>query len=153
MEKIEHKTFEDERGLFAPIPLNILGEDWDQCSIATNDKIYTFRGLHYQTNPAQRKYIKVIKGMIVDFSVDVETLESEYLYLTENDAVEIPTGRAHGYLTLSPGTIVAYLVKGEYNPESEHSIVWNQCKGVKKVVDFITNGEKITISQKDKDGK
>jgi dTDP-4-dehydrorhamnose 3,5-epimerase len=153
MEKIDHKTFEDERGSFTPIPLDVLGETWDQCSIATNDKIYTFRGLHYQTNPPQRKYIKVIKGMIVDFSVDVETLESEYLYLTENDAVEIPAGRAHGYLTLSPGTIVAYLVKGEYNPQSEHSIVWDQCKGVRKVVNFITDGEKITISQKDKDGK
>ena len=153
MEKIEHKTFEDERGSFTPMPLDTMGESWDQCSIATNDKIYTFRGLHYQTNPAQRKYIKVVKGMIIDFSVNVETLETEYLYLNDNDAVEIPAGRAHGYLTLTPGTIVAYLVKGEYNPQSEHSIVWDQCPGVKKVIDFIVEGKQITISEKDKNGK
>jgi len=153
MEKIDHKTFEDERGSFTPIPLDVLGESWDQCSIATNDKAFTFRGLHYQTNPPQRKYIKVIKGRIIDFSVDIETLETEHIQLGPNDAVEIPAGRAHGYLTIDPHTIVAYLVKGEYNPESEHSIVWDQCPGVKGIVEIFTDHENITISEKDENGK
>lgn len=150
MEKIEHKVFRDERGVFAPIP--IMG-NWDQCSIATNDNPFTFRGLHYQTNPPQRKYIKIIQGSIIDFSVDIETLDTEYAFVNDSSAVEIPVGRAHGYLTLEPNTIVAYLVEGEYNPESEHSIVWSNCPKVKEIIESTMNGIELTISKKDKEGK
>ena len=55
MIEINHLTFNDNRGSYTPIPLNVLNEKWDQCSISVNDKIYTFRGLHYQTNPPQKK--------------------------------------------------------------------------------------------------
>lgn len=153
MELFEHKTFLDSRGSYTPIPLNTLDEQWDQCSIATNTKRFTFRGLHYQTNPQQRKYIKVIQGSIIDFSVDLETLSAEWKKVDSDSAVEIPIDRAHGYLTLEPNTIVAYLVKGEYNPESEHSIVWTRSPDVKRIVESYVRKSPLIISEKDQKGK
>lgn len=153
MEIIEHKTFEDNRGSYTPISTSELNIKWDQCSISINDNQYTFRGLHYQTNPPQTKYVKVVQGSIVDFAVDLETGKTDYAILSNTDAVLIQKDKAHGFLTLEPNTIVVYLVEGEYNPESEHSIVWTNSPEVKKLVKYFTNENPITISEKDLIGK
>jgi dTDP-4-dehydrorhamnose 3,5-epimerase len=153
MEKFQHITFKDERGSFTPISTTMFNEKWDQCSIALNKKRYTFRGLHYQTDPPQAKYVKVIQGSIVDFSVDIETLQGESMVVNENEAVLIPAGKAHGYLTLEPNTIVAYLVRGKYRPESEHSIVWTQSPEVKRIVESYARKTPLIISEKDENGK
>lgn len=153
MEIIEHKTFEDNRGSYTPISTTELSIKWDQCSISVNDNQYTFRGLHYQTNPPQTKYIKVVQGSIVDFAVDLETGKTDYAILSNKDAVLIQNDKAHGFLTLEPNTIVVYLVEGEYNPESEHSIVWTNSPEVEKLVKYFTNENPITISEKDSIGK
>lgn len=153
MEVIKHNTFEDNRGSYTPIPLNIKGINWTQCSISINTSKYTFRGLHYQTNPPQTKYIKVIQGIIVDFMVDLESLELEMAILSNKDAVFIPSNKAHGFLTLAPDTIVSYLVEGEYNPESEHSIVWYTIPELKDLIGDIVNPHKLFISEKDEKGK
>ncbi len=153
MERIEHKTFKDNRGSYTPISTTELGQTWTQCSISVNDKEFTFRGLHYQTNPPQTKYIKVVQGSIVDFAVDLETGHTEYIVLHDTDSVLIPNNKAHGFLTLEPNTIVVYLVEGEYNPDSEHSIVWSTNDEVKRIVEEFTNGKQITISEKDLLGK
>jgi dTDP-4-dehydrorhamnose 3,5-epimerase-like enzyme len=62
---------------------------------------------------------------------------------------------AHGFLTLEDNTIVTYMVKGEYNPESEHSIIWNQVDEVKRIIQDKLNqmNVEITISDKDQFGK
>lgn len=153
MEIIEHKTFEDNRGSYTPISTSELSMKWDQCSISVNNSQYTFRGLHYQTNPPQTKYIKVVQGSIVDFAVDLETGKTDYAILSNKDAVLIQNDKAHGFLTLEPNTIVVYLVEGEYNPESEHSIVWTNSPEVEKLVKYFTNENPITISEKDSIGK
>jgi hypothetical protein len=44
------------------------------------------------------------------------------------------------------------MVKGEYNPDSEHSIVWNTIDEVKEVILANTEGNLI-ISDKDNEGK
>lgn len=153
MEIIEHKTFEDNRGSYTPISTSELSMKWDQCSISVNNSQYTFRGLHYQTNPPQTKYIKVVQGSIVDFAVDLETGKTDYAILSNKDAVLIQNDKAHGFLTLEPNTIVVYLVEGEFNPESEHSIVWTNSPEVEKLVKYFTNENPITISEKDSIGK
>ena len=50
-------------------------------------------------------------------------------------------------------TIFTYLVKGEYNPNSEHSLVWNKVKEIKDMINIITGNKKLVISDKDKLGK
>ena len=153
MELYIHPTFNDDRGSNTPIGLNSCDMDWTQCSISINEKPYTFRGLHYQTDPPQRKYIKVIQGEIVDFAVDLQTMEVDYEHLTSNHAVLIPDNKAHGFLTLKPNTIVAYLVHGEYNPSSEHSIPWNTVEKVFSIVSAYVSENEIVISKKDLEGK
>jgi dTDP-4-dehydrorhamnose 3,5-epimerase-like enzyme len=44
------------------------------------------------------------------------------------------------------------MVKGDYNPNSEHSIVWHTIDGVKQVIESNIDGELI-ISDKDNEGK
>ena len=48
------KKFTDERGDFILFDTN----GCDQVNVVTNTDKYTFRGLHYQTNPAQIKTIR-----------------------------------------------------------------------------------------------
>ena len=159
IKSIEHKTFKDNRGSYTPLLTNQVIDEveyhWDQCSISINDKIGTLRGLHYQTNPKQTKYVKVIQGSIIDFLYNLETGELRSIILNDDEAVLVPDNMAHGFLTLEPNTIVAYMVKGEYNPDSEHSIVWNSVEQVKNIVEGLLTGMRVelTISDKDKMGK
>jgi dTDP-4-dehydrorhamnose 3,5-epimerase len=150
--KKEHKTFNDSRGSYTPISTYQLGIEWEQCSISVNDKKGTFRGLHYQTNPKQTKYIKVVRGSIIDFMLNLDTNELHHFTLDSNESILVPDNMAHGFLTLEDMTIVTYMVKGEYNPESEHSIVWHTIDEVKRVILDNIEGELI-ISDKDNWGK
>ena len=153
MDKLIHKIFKDDRGSYTPISTTELGLKWDQCSVSINEKPYTFRGLHYQTNPSQTKYIKVVQGSMIDFTVDLTTGKTEHITLNDSEAVLIPSDKAHGFLTLEPNTIVCYLVEGTYNPDSEHSIVWDTNKTVKKVIESIVGDHPLIISHKDSEGK
>ena len=61
---------------------------------------------------------------------------------------------AHGYLTLAPGTIFTYAVEGDYNPDSECSIIWKDIPQIKTVVlSHVRNEDLLHISYKDKNGK
>lgn len=153
MEKINHKTFVDNRGSYTPLSLDILDKKWTQCSISVNNEKFTFRGMHYQTDPPQEKYIKVVHGSIIDFTIDLNTNKLGYIELGVNDAVYIPSDKAHGFLTLEPNTIVAYLVNGEYNPNSEHSIVWSSHEELNDLITKTIVDHKLTISEKDALGK
>lgn len=153
MKLISHQTFKDNRGSYTPIQVRTLDMDWVQCSISYNEKKFTFRGMHFQKNPSQSKYVKVIRGSIIDFIYDLKTGEVDYIKVDENSAVLIPDTKAHGFLTLEPETIVVYLVDGEYNPNSEHSIVWNQIPQIKNEILSIIGDSELIISEKDSKGK
>jgi len=155
MNVINHTTFIDNRGSYTPISTTQLNIQWNQCSISINHNRGTFRGLHYQTNPPQTKYIKVIQGSIIDFLYNLQTKELQHFTLNNNQAILVPDNMAHGFLTLEDNTIVTYMVKGEYNPESEHSIIWNQVDEVKNIIQDKLNqmNVEITISDKDQFGK
>ena len=153
MIKFEHKTFKDDRGSYTPIGTKVLDTEWTQCSISVNPKRFTFRGLHYQTNPPQTKYVKVVQGSIVDFMMDLKTGEVDHCTVNENEAVLIPNNKAHGFLTLEPNTIVVYMVEGTYDPNSEHSLIWSTYETVSTVIHQIVGTDKLTISEKDELGK
>ena len=150
---IKHPTFEDDRGSFTAIDSKFLDINWEQFNIGVNKNKYTFRGLHYQTNPPQTKCIKVVQGKILDIWVDLKTQEVKTFELDSNEILFIPNNYAHGYLTLKQDTIVTYLVKGNYNPDSEHSIVWKTIPKVKNIVESHLKGSNIWISDKDRVGK
>ena len=147
------KKFTDRRGDF--ILYESLG--YDQVNVVTNPNPYTFRGLHYQTKPPQTKIVKVIQGKVIDFLVNLKTYHTKHYILDKNsDPLVIPDNYAHGYLTLENNTIFTYLVKGKYNPESEHSMVFKNIPAVRNIVEkYLPENQLgfLTISDKDKNGK
>ena len=144
-------VFKDKRGSF--IPYNLKGTEWSQMNISTNISCYTFRGMHYQTNPPQTKLVKVIQGKVLDILYNLDTKEVETYELGLDDQLLIQSNYAHGFLTLEPNTIFTYLVSGDYNPKSEHSIVWNTIPLIKSIIEYITQYSELIISDKDKIGK
>ena len=141
--------FNDNRGTF--IPYNL--EGWDQMNISINKARYTFRGLHFQTNPRQTKLVKVIQGKVLDIIYNLKTKEIKTFELDINNDLLIEDNYAHGFLTLEDNTIFTYLVKGNYNPDNEHSIVWGTIPEVKNIIENIIGKNKLIISDKDKIGK
>ena len=107
-------------------------------------------------NNAQTNYKYSICTLITnedEYQVMLDSFRKKGFNDTNTEFLYIPKKYAHGYLTLSEDTIVTYLVKGEYNPDSEHSIVWDSIPEVKKIVDDCTQGCQISISDKDRIGK
>lgn len=125
-------TFFDHRGSFTPISLNILDKNWIQSNISISDKSNTFRGMHYQKQPfSQAKLVKVIKGKIMDYIVDLRSESPDFMKLQEFELNEqnclfVPREFAHGFLTLEDNTIVQYLVDNDYSKEDEMTLFWNE---------------------------
>lgn len=153
MIKFEHLTYFDHRGSYTPINLIQSEHTWTQCSVSVNERPFTFRGLHYQSHYPQSKYIKVVRGSIIDFAVDLETNEVDHIVLNNQNAILVPNNKAHGFLTLEPDTIVCYLVDNKYSPGYEHSIVWNSIPEVEKIIKSYIGNNDIIISEKDRIGK
>ncbi|MDA1009546.1 MAG: dTDP-4-dehydrorhamnose 3,5-epimerase, partial [Bacteroidetes bacterium] len=91
------------------------------------------RGLHFQNPPfAQGKLVRVIKGSVIDVSVDIRKDSKTYgkhfsIELSEENkkVVWIPPGFAHGFYTLENDTIFTYKCTGVYNKDSEGALLWN----------------------------
>ena len=127
---IENRVFRDKRGTFSPLDLSKLDKNWLQSNISVNPRKYTLRGLHFQKNEfAQAKLIKVIKGWILDFVVDLRPVSDDYnkiffFDMKEGDEIYVPRYFAHGFITMEEDCIVQYLVDNDYSPENEGIKVW-----------------------------
>lgn len=90
----------------------------------------TVRGLHFQQIPmAQTKLVRVLRGSIADFVVDLRKSSPNYLKSVRIDLradhprlVYIPKGFAHGMAALEDNTELEYLVDEFYSPECDRSI-------------------------------
>ncbi|HEY3782979.1 MAG TPA: dTDP-4-dehydrorhamnose 3,5-epimerase [Fimbriimonadaceae bacterium] len=93
----------------------------------------TWRGLHYQVAPhGEAKYLRCIAGSVLDFAVDLREssptfLKSVSVELTAENrqAIFIPEGFAHGFLTLAPNSEVIYGVSALYSKDHERAIRWD----------------------------
>lgn len=91
-----------------------------------------FRGLHYQTGDyGQTKLVRVLKGSVVDFIVDLREKSDTYgkfEYFELNDrnktALFVPPYFAHGFLSLEDDTIFTYKCGNYYNKENEGSVLF-----------------------------
>jgi dTDP-4-dehydrorhamnose 3,5-epimerase len=144
------KKFTDNRGDFILFDAN----GCDQVNVVINPHRYTFRGLHYQTDPSQRKTVKVIQGRVIDFLYNLDNKEIKMISLDkDSEPLIVENNYAHGYLTMEPNTIFTYAVEGEYNPDSEHSIIWKDVKEIFKLIVTLVPVNELVISEKDKNGK
>lgn len=135
---IEPHIFEDERGHFFEyyqkelFYKNGIKDEFVQDNQSLSQK-NVLRGLHFQAPPyAQAKLIRVIKGAVLDVAVDIRKNSPTYgkhlsIELNERNKKQlyIPTGFAHGFLTLEDNTIFSYKCSNYYSKSSEGVVLWN----------------------------
>ena len=93
----------------------------------------TVRGLHFQTRPfAQGKLVRCVAGAIFDVAVDLRHDSPHYgawlgVELTAEalNQLWVPPGFAHGFCTLTPGSVVCYKVTAPYSPAHDHGVAWD----------------------------
>lgn len=135
---IEPKIFKDDRGFFME---TYKFSDFEQAGIKdefTQDNHSkstkgVLRGLHYQMGEfAQGKIVRCPVGKIFDVAVDIRTSSKSFgkwvgyeLSQDNHRMLYIPKGFAHGLLVLSEEAEVLYKASGEYAPQADRGIAWN----------------------------
>ncbi len=135
---IEPDLYEDERGAFFELFKEQAFKDFGipvRCVQVnfSRSRRGVLRGLHYQKDPAaQAKVVNVIAGTIFDVAVDIRRGSPTYaqwvgveLTAEKKSMLSIPAGFAHGFCALSDDTEALYYCSGEYNPEMDRGIRWD----------------------------
>ena len=134
---IEPRT--DERGAFArlhcPDEFAAAGHPFApaQTSLSRNLTAGTLRGLHYQPAPhAETKLVRCVRGRIFDVAVDLRPGSPTHrrwtaaeLSAENGQALLVPEGVAHGFLTLEPDSDVIYQIAPAYQPGHEAGVRWD----------------------------
>jgi dTDP-4-dehydrorhamnose 3,5-epimerase len=129
----------DERGFFARIwsgnelAGQHLNDSCQQVSLAYNARRGTLRGMHYQSEPhAEAKMVRAIRGAIHDVVLDLRSESPTFekwivaeLSAENRQALFVPEGCAHGYITLTDETEVLYVHSGLQQPQAERGIHWD----------------------------
>lgn len=142
-----------QRQRFADLGIDV---NWVQENQSFSADRHVLRGLHLQVNPTpQAKLVRVLKGSIYDVAVDVRPGSSSFgrwvscvLSAEAFNQLYIPTGFAHGFLTLEPGVEVFYKVSAPYAPSCERGIIWHD-KDI--AIEWpLLPGEQPLLSEKDR---
>jgi dTDP-4-dehydrorhamnose 3,5-epimerase len=129
----------DERGLFARtydgavFAAAGLPTDWPQCNLSWNRRRGTLRGLHFQRPPFEEpKLVRCTRGRVFDVAVDLRPASPAYcrwvgveLSQEARNALFIPAGCAHGFLTLEDDCEVLYMMGEVYAPDAAAGVRWN----------------------------
>ena len=91
------------------------------------------RGLHFQNPPFdQGKLVSVIKGSVLDVAVDIRKNSPTYgqhfkaiLSDKNHQMMYLPSGMAHGFLTLEENTVFTYKCTNYYDKKSEGCLLWS----------------------------
>ncbi|HLY39119.1 MAG TPA: dTDP-4-dehydrorhamnose 3,5-epimerase [Candidatus Binatia bacterium] len=131
------RTFPDERGVLlqawvkeeleaAGIPTQF------KQAIQTTSRRGVVRGIHFQWDPPMGKFVRCIRGAIIDVVVDVRhgspTLSDHVaveLTGTNHRQIWVPPGFAHATFALEDDSIVFYECTAEHGPGREGGILWN----------------------------
>jgi dTDP-4-dehydrorhamnose 3,5-epimerase len=132
----EPKVCPDDRGSFhewfkAPVFTEAAGHPLTlaQANMSVSSR-GTLRGIHYaDVPPGQAKYVKCVRGTVVDVIVDIRTgsptfgqWEAVRLDDRNHHAVYLSEGLGHGFMALTDHATVVYLCSEGYAPEREHGI-------------------------------
>ncbi|MFI2367144.1 dTDP-4-dehydrorhamnose 3,5-epimerase [Streptomyces sp. NPDC018833] len=132
----EPKVFPDSRGSFhewfrAPDLAEAAGHrlrlEQANCSVSARG---TMRGIHFaDVPPSQAKYVKCVRGAVVDVIVDIRVGSPTYrrweavcLDDADHRAVYLAEGLGHAFMALTDDATVVYLCSEGYAPEREHGI-------------------------------
>lgn len=129
----------DDRGYFTETfnlsklqDLGVVESNWVQDNQSFSKEAFTLRGLHFQLPPfAQAKIIRVVRGKIFDIAVDLRPTSPTFgkwlsatLSADDMNQFYVPTGFAHGFLTLEPDVEVSYKVSNYYSKDHDCSLNW-----------------------------
>lgn len=124
-----------------------------QANVSFNQHKNTLRGMHYQVPPFEEaKLVWCTRGAIYDVIIDIRPespTANEWIGVelsAENKRmIYIPTGFAHGFLTLEDETEVSYLMSEFYKPGAGKGIKWDDA-----AFNIDWPAEVAVISEKDK---
>ena len=133
---IEPQVFGDQRGYFMETwstrNFEELGLHYDfmQDNQSFSARKGTLRGLHFQNMPmAQAKLVRVIRGAVMDVSVDLRKGSPTYRqWITVELSAEnkrmlmIPRGFGHGFRSLTDDVEFCYKVDNLYSSECDRGI-------------------------------
>lgn len=110
-----------------------LVDRFDQCSLSSNPRRGTLRGLHWQEAPfAETKLVRVTRGAAFDVAVDLRpgspTRLRWFAAELRDDALTamlLPPGVAHGFQTLTDATDVLYQIAGRHVPDAARGARWD----------------------------
>ena len=136
---VEIAPFLDHRGLFArtfcadTFAAHGLCDRFVNANTSFNPAAGTLRGLHLQTAPyGEAKLVRATRGRVFDVAVDLRPASPTYrawvgveLDAARRNALFIPEGCAHGFLTLEPDCEVFYLVSAGYAPDHAQTYRWD----------------------------
>ncbi len=132
--EIEAEPHLDDRGgfarLYCPNEFEAAGIRFEptQVNLSTNDVRHVLRGLHYQNEPyAEAKLVRCIRGRVWDVAVDLTTglWHAVELDAERMNAVFLPEGVAHGFLTLTEKADVLYQMGRDHVPGQARGIRWD----------------------------
>ncbi|HGO8055660.1 TPA: dTDP-4-dehydrorhamnose 3,5-epimerase [Neisseria meningitidis] len=158
---LDPKVFGDERGFF----METFRDEWFRQNVAERTFVQenhskstqgVLRGLHYQTENTQGKLVRVVSGEVFDVAVDMRRDSptfghwvGEVLSADNKRQLWVPEGFAHGFYVLSDEAEFVYKCTDYYNPNAEHSLIWNDAT---VGIDWPLLGEP-SLSAKDLAGK
>lgn len=135
---IKPKVFGDNRGFFmesykkSEFAANGITVEFNQDN-HSKSTAHVLRGLHFQKPPyGQAKLVRCIRGRIYDVAVDIRPYSETFgkyvkVELSEENKhmLFIPDGFAHGFVVLSDVAELMYKASGEYAPQADCGIIWN----------------------------
>lgn len=162
---IEPDVFGDHRGYFMEtystskfheIGINNVFVQ-DNMSFSANKG--TLRGLHFQNNPkGQAKLVSCTKGAVIDVAVDIRKGSPTYkqwvaveLSAENKKFFFIPSGFAHGFLTITDDVEFRYKVDNLYSKECDRGIRYDD-PTINVDWGTLLNGIEPILSEKDKKG-
>lgn len=136
---IELEKLEDERGYFArtwcrqEFAAHGLETNIVQTNTSYNRSAGTLRGMHYQLAPHEEtKLVRCTRGALYDVIVDLRPRSSQYkqwigveLNADNGRMLYIPAGFAHGFITLTDDTEIAYMMSAVYVPDAARGFRWD----------------------------
>ena len=118
---------------------------------------HVLRGLHYQIQHPQGKLLRVIRGTVLDVSVDLRRSSPTFghwvgchLSAENNRQLWVPPGFAHGFVVLSECAEFLYKTTDYWYPEHERCLHWNDSD---IGIDWQLKGSAPKLALKDTAGK
>jgi dTDP-4-dehydrorhamnose 3,5-epimerase len=136
---IELDRHVDERGFFArtfcerEFAAHGLPARFPQSNLSRGTRAGTLRGLHYNAAPhREAKLVRCVAGAVWDVIVDLRAGSPTRLRwfgvelsAERGEALFVPEGFAHGFITLADACDVSYQMGAFYVPEAARGLRWD----------------------------